>query len=1013
MLRKIVTATCVLASVMALARFSYSSAAPKTQSAPRPQAQARLLRSYGNLPLSFERNDGQTDARVKFLSRGPGYTLFLTPDEAVLGLRKPSKDSRPGSSSASRVKAGGGGSGIPRALGTRGNDKAGNGASASAETEVLRVKLAGAERQAQIEGLEQQTGRANYFIGKDPKKWRTNVPTYARVKYRNVYPGIDLVYHGSNQRQLEYDFEVAAGADPAKIRLCFDGAKHLNLNERGDLLVETAGGEVIEHVPIIYQEANGRRETISGRYVIRDKRSVGFDLAAYDARKPLFIDPVLAYSTFLAGTTGFTAGNSIAIDSSGNAYIAGQTNESDFPTTPGAFQASSNGSYQVLTKLNASGSGLVYSTYLGGHTLNGAGAYSVAVDSSGSAYVAGSGDSTFPTTAGAFQTSCAISNCGTVTKLTPDGSGLVYSTFLAGSIQPNGCCGDTVTAIALDSSANAYVTGSVNTTDFPTTAGAFQTAKPGAGNAFVTKLNTTGTEVVYSTYLGGSNQDTGLGITVDSSGSTYVAGNTRSSNFPTTAGAFQTTLFGCSNGFVTKLTPNGSGLDYSTYLGGSNSDCNEYASAIAIDSSGDAYVTGSANSTNFPVTAGAFQTSGNDDAFVTELNPSGSALVFSTYLGGTSSYSPAFSIGLDAAGNVYVGGYTTASNFPVTANAIQPSYNGGSSDGFISELNPTGTALLFSTFLGGSGGNDSLNGLALDSSGNIYVTGTARESTFPTTPGAFQTSFSGSQDAFVAEISAVSPIPTPTPTATATATQTGTATPTQTATVTPTPTLTPTQTATPTATATGTPTATATATATASPTPVPPTISITSPAATTYALDQQVAATYSCTDSYPGDTVTVCAGPVASGADFDTSSVGAKTFTVNATDSYANSSKAAVSYTIAYNICPQYDETKPVHSGATIPIKLQLCDAKGTDESASGVVVHATGVVMVSSDVSETLQDAGDANPDFDFRFDSTLGPSGGYIFNLKTTGYPTGTYDLQFTAGSDPTAHVAQFEVK
>ncbi|MGD0289798.1 MAG: SBBP repeat-containing protein [Candidatus Binataceae bacterium] len=795
----------------------------------------------------------------------------------------------------------------------------------------------GADRSPQIEGLDRQPGRANYFIGNDPKKWRTNVPTYALVKYRNVYPGIDLAYHGSNQRQLEYDFEVAPGVDPRQIKLSLTGDKRLRLDADGNLVVSIAGGEIVEHRPVIYQDIDGIRRRVTGGFEIRSGQTVGFKLAAYDHSKRLTIDPSLVYSTYLGGSN-IDGAYGIAVDSSGNAYITGFTYSTDFPTTAGAFQTTSGGSQDVfVSKLNSGGSALIYSTYLGGSLQDDPAG--VAVDSSGNAYVTGETySSNFPTTAGAFQTTLAGTINGFVSKLNSSGSALVYSTYLGGSNADNG------QAIAVDSSGNAYVTGNTDSSNFPTTAGALQTTFGGGSfNAFVTKLDSGGSGLIYSTYLGGSGRDIGRGIAIDPSSNAYVAGETSSSNFPTTAGAFQTTLAGSKNAFVSKVNSGGSALVYSTYLGGSGPDD---ATGIALDASGNAYVTGITDSSNFPTTAGAFQTTlaGSENAFVSKLNSGGSALVYSTYLGGSND-DYGNGIAVDSSGNAYVIGYTVSSNFPTTAGVFQTAL-AGTSAAFVSKLNSGGSALTYSTYLGGStAGENSGEGIAVDSSGNAYVTGGAQSSDFPTTAGAFQTTFGGDGDAFVTKIATDN---------------------------------------------------------------TPPVISITSPTPTTYTLNQVVAASYSCTDS-AGDPVTVCAGPVANGANINTASIGSKTFTVNATDSHNNSASQSVNYNIGYNICTDYDTTHAKQTGSTVPIKLMICDANGVNESASSIVLHATGVILVSTSAPEPLSDSGNANPDDDFRFIS--GPE--YIFNLSTTGDPAGTLALQFTVSGDPTTHSALFQLK
>ena len=331
----------------------------------------------------------------------------------------------------------------------------------------------------------------------------------------------------------------------------------------------------------------------------------------------------------------------IAVDGGGNAYVTGLTTSADFPTTAGAFQTVKSGGYVAfVTKLDPTGAGLIYSTYLGAHFTWG---FAIAVDENGSAYVTGStSGSHFPTTPGAFQTTQpAGSRFGNafVTKLDPTGSGLIYSSYLGGSVGTNvghGVYGDAGFGIAVDAGGNAYITGYTSSTDFPTTPGAFQTSFAGGGtttgtDAFLTKMNATGSGLTYSSYLGGSDDDVGFGLALDASGNAYVTGYTASTNFPTTAGAFQTVLAGGTDTFITKVGPSGSALLYSTYVGGTN---DEQANSIAVDVSGDAFITGNTNSDDFPTTAGAFETTGGNGAFITKLNPLGAGLLYSTYLAG-------------------------------------------------------------------------------------------------------------------------------------------------------------------------------------------------------------------------------------------------------------------------------------------------------------------------------------------------------------------------------------------
>jgi hypothetical protein len=578
------------------------------------------------------------------------------------------------------------------------------------------------------------------------------------VKYANVYPGVDLVYYG-NQRQLEYDFVVEPGADPRQIQLGFEGAKRLRLDADGDVILSIGGGEVIEHKPVIYQEIGGMRRRVTGGYALRNGHTVGFKLAGYDSHRSLTIDPSLVYSTYLGGSSDGTA---IAVDSLGNAYVAGTATSSNFPTTAGAFQTTLRGDGDAfVAKLNSSGSGLVYSTYLGGGNFDAGGG--IALDSSGNAYVTGHTFSTdFPTTAGAFQTTLGGETNAFVSKLNSSGSALVYSTYLGGSNR------DVGQGIAVDSLGNAYVAGTATSSNFPTTAGAFQTIYGGGvTDAFVSKLNSSGSALVYSTYLGGSHGTLGdegaSGIALDSPGNAYVTGQTDSSDFPITPGAFQTTLLGSQTAFVSKLNGSGSALVYSTYLGGNSAD---WGIGIAVDLAGNAYLTGGTNSSDFPTTAGAFQTTlsmGGDgdafvDAFVAKLNSSGSGLVYSTYLGG-GNFDAGGGIALDSSGNAYVTGVTQSGNFPTTAGAFQSTFGGGVENAFVSKLNSSGSALVYSTYLGGSV-DDVGQGIALDSGGNAYVTGATTSSDFPTTAGAFQTTYGGGNvDAFVGKFSFAAGIP--------------------------------------------------------------------------------------------------------------------------------------------------------------------------------------------------------------------------------------------------------------
>jgi len=706
---------------------------------PEHKAQGKLLEDYGRLPLCFEPSVGQigghSDESVSFFSRGAGYDLFLTKESAILSLQQ------------KQLK---GGSNV-----------------------VLHMQLPGARPDTVITGTDPLPGKTNYLRGSDPKKWNTNITNYAKVRYENIFDGVDLVYYG-NQGQLEYDFLVAAGADAKAIHMAFKGARGIRVDRHtGDLVVNMGQGiqDVRFRRPVAYQEEakpGAGKHFVAANYTLDARNRVSFQLGAYDHRKTLLIDPTLSYSTYLGGSSN-DYGASIAIDSSGSAYVTGYTNSITFPVTAGAFQTTCGGGCSgttvdaFVTKLDPTGSSIIYSTYLGGAGNDyGNG---IVLDAAGNAYIVGQTFSAdFPTTAGAFQTSCGSGSCAKgdafIAELNSTGSALVYSTYLGGSSVNQG------NGIALDAANNAYLTGYTQSLDFPTTPGAFQTSCNCSKNSsvFVTELNSTGTALVYSTYLGGNNVDVGYQIALDSSNNAFVTGYATSTNFPTTAGAFQTTIAANKAAFVTKLNPTGSALVYSTYLGGSssilNTPCEACGTSIAVDSAGNAYVCGLTAESTFPITPGAYQsvfmsTTKGHDAFITKLNPTGTALVFSTYLGGTQD-DGATGIGLDASGNVWLKGNTQSSDFPVTPGAFQ-TVLGGLFDSYVAELDPTGSQLLYSSYIGGAGTEfgGATRVLALDSQSppNVYVTGYTNSTNFPTTAGSFQPASAGANDAFVSKFS--------------------------------------------------------------------------------------------------------------------------------------------------------------------------------------------------------------------------------------------------------------------
>ncbi len=703
--------------------------------------------NYGQLPMSFEPNAGQTDARVQFLSRGKGYTLFLTEHEAVLSLQDLN--------------------GAPKAAENLRLSPKHDPRSAA----VLRMELMNANTHAAISGVDELPGKTNYFRGSDRKLWQTNVATYGKVRYSEVYPGVDLVYYGQ-QGQLEYDFIVAPGADPQAIALSFAGTRKVAIDHQtGDLVLQAGRHEVRFHQPVVYQTgaSSDEKHFVDAHYALTANNQITFQIAPYDHSKALVIDPTLSYSTYL-GSTINDYGNAIAVDAAGNAYVVGYTSSLTFPVTSGAFQTTCGGGCPTgtfdafVSKLNPTGTALVYSTYLGGSGKefgNG-----IAVDAAGDVYIVGQTfSSDFPVTAGAFKTTCGtVCSVGQafVTELDPTGSTLLYSTYLGGSTQSQG------NAIVLDSAGDAYVTGFTRALDFPITPGVVQSVCGSCSKSFVdvfvTEFNPTGTALIYSTYLGGKNADVGYAIALDSSNNVYVTGYTFSTNFPTTAGAFQTTIGAQTSAFVSKLNSTATALVYSTYLGGNATGTNACAacgSGIAVDSAGNAYVAGLTWETNFPTTAGAYQpgyAGGFHDAFITKLNPTGAGLVYSTYVGGTND-DGATAIALDSAGNAYVRGNTFSTNFPTSAGAFQTAIGGGSStnsDAFVLILNPQGSSLLYSTYLGGSSSEygNATQMIALDSAvpPSIYVTGWSNSTKYPTTTGALQTTLGGKYDAFVSKL---------------------------------------------------------------------------------------------------------------------------------------------------------------------------------------------------------------------------------------------------------------------
>jgi uncharacterized repeat protein (TIGR01451 family) len=725
-------------------------------------AKTSALETFRKSPMSFEENQGQTDKRVRFVSRGAGYALFLTGDGAVMKLQNARSLPKAGTkavaaNSPSMPYIGGN---VPGASG---------GQSSSRSAAVLNMRVVGANPAASVTALDRQPNTSNYFIGNDHSKWRTNVANFGKVRYAGVYRGIDLIYYG-NQRQLEYDFVVAAGADPSLIGLGFgggtEGAEKLpsSIDDNGDLVAQLDGGDVRFHKPVIYQiDGHQHRNLIDGGYTLRADGEVGFEVEAYDHSKELVIDPTLTYSTYLGGSN-VDVGLGVTLDHFGSCFVTGSTLSTDFPTE-NPLQAANAGEEDIfITKFPGSAGTPEYSTYVGGSGNDVAN--DILLDNLGDMTVTGYTTSTDfplqlpiqPTFGGGTVTGDAF-----LFQIASHGTAMVYSTYLGGSSDDEGF------SLALDSSNYVYVVGYTSSVDFPIVQGALQ---PTCGlnssglcsNGFVLKVTVPPgqnqqTTLTYSTYLGGSGGlgDAAYGIWVDNTtepppGFAYVVGITGSPNFPVTKGAFRRTCGtngkcnGTYDGFVSELNPGGASLVFSTFLGGSGYD---YAAGVAVDSAGSVYVSGNTTSTNFPVTKTAVQstfggmsagcvpssTTTCGDVTITKLKSNGSGLMYSTYLGGSLDENPGLSLALDPGGSVYITGQTDSTNFPLVT-PLQGVLGGGT-DAFLTKLNPQGTAFSYSTYIGGSG-PDSGSRVVLDQYTSAYVSGTTTSINFPTTAGVFQ-----------------------------------------------------------------------------------------------------------------------------------------------------------------------------------------------------------------------------------------------------------------------------------
>ncbi len=710
-----------------------------------PATLAQTPAALGNLPLFFQANDGQANNPASFVVRGLDYQFLISPDGAKIELKK---------TDATTQKT---------------------------SLRTVQMQFFGASSQAQIYGADELPGKVNYLIGNSPAQWRTGVAMFSRVRVAQLYPGINLVYYG-NQQQLEYDFTVAPGANPDAIKIRFDGVDKISIGAQGELILALGSGEILQPAPMIYQIVDGARKRVSGGYRLLNKHTVAFMIGKYDHQLPLVIDPILSYSTYFGGNSSDTAW-SIAVDTNGFVYIAGQTLSGQFYPTPGAFQTNFAGGSitgdAFVAKFGNQASNLIYFTYLGGGADDSAA--SIVLDGAGDAFVTGFTDSpNFPTTTNALYRSIGGSPTpggyfldAFVSELSPSGSNLVYSTYFGGSGPDSG------TGIALDSSNNIYVAGYTCSPDLRTTSNAFQKhlGCPYSiyttylyANAFLAEIGASGTNLIYSSYFGGTNYDAGESIAVDSSNYVYMTGFTSSTNFPNT-NAFQGYLNGTPiptssyDAFVAKFTPSCTGLVYSTFLGGTN---NDVAYHIAADSSGNAYVTGWTVSTNFPNTVtnvpGLYNGLANNtgvsypyitNAFLTQVtwNGTNAALGYSAVFGGTNfGIDVGYGVALDPSGDAFVIGATTSTNFPAfNTPGLLGATNAGGSDAFVIAFNTNCSAIIYSGYLGGSG-NDYGFGIAVDSLTNVYITGNTASLNFPVYNNQGQTSLKGPSDAFLAEI---------------------------------------------------------------------------------------------------------------------------------------------------------------------------------------------------------------------------------------------------------------------
>ncbi|MEO6390484.1 MAG: SBBP repeat-containing protein [Pyrinomonadaceae bacterium] len=676
----------------------------------------------GKLPLIFEENRGQTAPEAKFISRGKGYTLYLTETEAIFQLRQAGENT--------------------------GSQKA------PTRSDNLRMRLVGANPNPVIVGADEITTKTNYYTGKNRIE---NVANYGKVDYHEIYDGVDAVFYGNRTGQLEYDLLVAPNADTNQIKFNFEGAMQVSVNDQGELVVGTAHAELVQAKPFAYQETDGVKHEIASHYLVSGN-TVSFAVGDYDRSRSLVIDPTLGYLTYLGGNLADQP-HSIRVDASGNAFVSGTTASLNFPT---ANSRSSSDDFGVfVSKISANGQSLLYNTFLEGGEDDGitdfdigAKGTDIAIDAAGNAYITGVTESSdFPISDNAYQRIrlcsrsfgvCIFPEEAFVTKLNPVGS-IVYSTFLGGRHA------DFANGITVDSAGRAYVTGATDSgLTFPTKNQYQGTGLFSSDNdAFITVFNADGSDILYSSGLGGNDVDQGNGIALDSSNNVYIVGTTFSTGSFPTKNPFQAANGGGRDAFVAKFNTSASGDDsllYSTFLGGSGG---EEGNGIAVDSNGQAHVTGLTGSFNYPLKNPIRATNQINEAFVTVLNQAGTALVNSTFLGG-SDQEEGRSIVVGSDGLIYVTGDTLSTNFP-TALPFQSAKQSGR-DAFVTKLK-FGSGILSSSYLGGNG-NDSGTGIAIRGN-QVFVCGATGSTNLATTSGVLQPNpgaASNNSDGFVAKV---------------------------------------------------------------------------------------------------------------------------------------------------------------------------------------------------------------------------------------------------------------------